>query len=307
VGMRIIGHFVLKNLFVTLYSNYNSNPQGVNIICLGESSSAGLGVDPKDSYPAQLGSMLRRKYPEVQINVFVPPHVGQNTSQMANRIDKYILRYKPDLIILMAGYNDDMSLSESHIIKFVNDTGLDALKIKAYIALNNFRVYKLIRYIWLKYMVWNKTDFQNRVLEILNTDGSYMWGGPEYEIHSNEMANFSYSFHLSHQEAFVNMWKSNMHKIIDSAKSSGVEVMLMTYHIPASFLPFEKFYAMAEREKVVLVDNENSFRPLIESGDIDNYLIDDGWHPNKEGYGIIAKNAYEAVLKSGIVGELRKP
>ena len=105
----------------------------------------------------------------------------------------------------------------------------------------------------------------------------------------------------------MNMWKSNMHKIIDSAKSSGVEVILMTYHIPASFLPAEKFYAMAEREKVVLVDNENSFRPLIESGDIDNYLIDDRWHPNKEGYGIIAKNAYEAVLKSGIVGELRKP
>ena len=105
----------------------------------------------------------------------------------------------------------------------------------------------------------------------------------------------------------MNMWKSNIHKIIESAKSSGVEVMLMTYHIPASFLPVEEFYAMSEREEVALVDNQNSFRPLIESGDIDNYLIDDGWHPNIKGYGIIARNAYQGVLKSGIAGELSKP
>jgi len=35
--------------------------------------------------------MLTEKYPEKRIHVYVPPHVGQNTSQVANRMEDYLV------------------------------------------------------------------------------------------------------------------------------------------------------------------------------------------------------------------------
>src|SRR5262249_18432542 len=59
-------------------------PGSINIVCLGESTTAGLWIRFEDSYPKQLERVLREFYRTNAINVIVPPHIGQNTSQMAN-------------------------------------------------------------------------------------------------------------------------------------------------------------------------------------------------------------------------------
>jgi hypothetical protein len=114
-ALRAAGRLYLRNLYVTSFQSLDPRPGDVNVLCLGESSTAGLGVDPAESYVGQLQALLRDFYDEPRIRTIVPPHVGQNTSQMANRIGDYLGLYTPRLVLVMAGYNNEWSLAESHV------------------------------------------------------------------------------------------------------------------------------------------------------------------------------------------------
>ena len=97
------GYFYLSRSYLAALRGLNPAKDGVNIVCLGESSTAGLWVKWEESYPMQLQDKLRKLYASEKINIMVPVHVGQNTSQMANRINQYLELYKPKLLIIMAG------------------------------------------------------------------------------------------------------------------------------------------------------------------------------------------------------------
>jgi hypothetical protein len=82
IGLRLVGFWYLANFYRELGTA--SRIQGsINIVCLGESTTAGLWVKFEDSYPKQLERVLRDFYRTNTINAIVPPHIGQNTSQMA--------------------------------------------------------------------------------------------------------------------------------------------------------------------------------------------------------------------------------
>src|SRR5215467_4016193 len=117
ISLRLVGFWYLANFYRELGAA--SRIQGsINIVCLGESTTAGLWVKFEDSYPKQLERALREFYRTNAINVLVPPHIGHNTSQMANRIHHYLERCRPRLLIVMAGANNEWVLAESNITLF---------------------------------------------------------------------------------------------------------------------------------------------------------------------------------------------
>lgn len=297
VILRIAGDLYLKKLYVHQHSYIKLPPTGINVVCLGESSTAGLWVPWRDSYPAQLQAMLREEYPKKDIHVFVPPHVGQNTSQVANRIQHYIELFKPNSIILMVGYNNEWSLAESHIGKFVNLNSFESMKIKTLILLNNLRLFKLLRYTYLKYIVKEELEYTKR-LEATK----YAWGGPE--LVRLPPKKFVYSFAASRREAFVKLWRYDVHKIISVAKKHNINVILMTYQIMPTYLPVEEFIAMAHKEDIPLVRNDKTFQALINNRTIKDYVLQrDNWHPNKKGYTLIAQNAFQIIKDNKLLNE----
>jgi len=75
------------------------------IVCVGDSLTAGLGVDEEVSYPAQLGRRLQadgRNYQVVNAGVS-----GETTSGTLSRLE-WILTMKPDIVILEIGANDGL-------------------------------------------------------------------------------------------------------------------------------------------------------------------------------------------------------
>ena len=161
--LRLVGFLYLNKLYTTYEGHYTTNSENINIVCLGESSTAGIWVKPEDTYPAQLQKILRKYYSNDAIHLIVPPHVGQNTSQVANRIDHYIDLYKPNLFILMLGYNNGWSLAESNLWKFFNQRDFDTFKLKVFIFLDQFRLFKISRYFYLKvFNVLEDKDFFKR-------------------------------------------------------------------------------------------------------------------------------------------------
>lgn len=290
LGLRGYGDFYLRRMVVHKYPHHASTPGKVNILCLGESSTAGLGVAGGDAYPLQLQGMLRARYPDKTITAIIPPHVGQNTSQVANRIDQYIQAYRPRLIIVMAGYNNEWSLAELHIGKFLKPGRWENIRIRSLIALSNLRLFKLLRYGYLRFILEEESPYMDGLAET-----GYAWGGPE--LTRFPPPRYVYKFALEHRTAFIELWREDIHQIIAAAKARDIPIMLMTYHINPSYLPVDEFVAMAAREGVPLVRNDLTFHKLREEGTLPDYLMGDRWHPTREGYALIAENALRVILE----------
>ena len=291
--LRITGDLYLNNLYVQKNA-YLRVPSKTTIICLGESSTAGLYVNRQDSYPAQLKEMLKQEYPEKDISVIVPPHVGQNTSQVSNRIKHYIDLYKPSLIVLMVGYNNEWSLAESNIGKFLKLNGMQVFKVKILVQLNKLRLFKLFRYVYLKHVKKEKSG------HVSGLEGTkYMWGGPELTRWPPKK--WVYPFARHNREAFVKLWRYDVQKIISTAKKNNVKIVLMTYHINPTYLPSKEFILMAREEGIPLVRNDLVFRYLYQRGVLKSYLLEDNWHTNKKGYRIIADNVFKTIDETNLL------
>lgn len=292
--LRVAGHLYLFKLYANNYSKVTRhNSRDVVIVCLGESSTAGLWVVWQDSYPMQLANKLKEIYNDFDIKVIVPPHVGQNTSQVANRIKHYLALYKPKLLILMVGVNNEWSLAESHIVRFIPDFSKDILKAKLLIFLDNVRVYKFLRYFYLKLTAKQDPIFRG------DKGGLSLWGHPE---HCNASPlQWVLGLATSHREAFLRLWRYDVKTIIEEAKKGKANILLMTYAAPI-YVPVEDFVSMAKENDVLLVRNDLSFKPLIDNGKTKEYFLWDNWHPNKYGYKIIAENALEYIKKYDLLG-----
>jgi len=76
----------------------NGHPGGGNIICFGDSLTAGYGAGPGLDYPAQLSKMLGREV----INLGVS---GDTTATALARLDQVLSR-QPRIVLLTLGGND---------------------------------------------------------------------------------------------------------------------------------------------------------------------------------------------------------
>ncbi len=75
------------------------------IVAMGDSLSAGLGVVPEQSYPALLERMLAEK--GLAYRVINAGISGETSSGARSRVD-WVLRLKPDIVILETGANDGL-------------------------------------------------------------------------------------------------------------------------------------------------------------------------------------------------------
>jgi acyl-CoA thioesterase-1 len=79
--------------------------QGLLIVALGDSLTEGMGVDPAATYPAQLERKLAAAgYAVTVANAGVS---GETSSGALSRVD-WVLRQKPDIVILATGGNDGL-------------------------------------------------------------------------------------------------------------------------------------------------------------------------------------------------------
>ena len=88
-------------------------PQGV-IVCMGDSLTAGYGVDESEAFPALLAEMLHRNgYRYEVINAGVS---GETSSGALARLD-WMLTLTPDIVILETGANDGLRAVDPNLTK----------------------------------------------------------------------------------------------------------------------------------------------------------------------------------------------
>lgn len=77
----------------------NAIPKGENIICFGDSLTAGTGATEGMDYPAQLAKIIGRPV----INAGIP---GDTTSQALDRLEADVLSRSPRMVLITIGGND---------------------------------------------------------------------------------------------------------------------------------------------------------------------------------------------------------
>ncbi len=284
----------------------NARPDTVNILSLGESSTFGLWCDPKDSYPKQLERKLREHYQDDRIRVVYPPHIGQNTSQMSNRIKQHIELYHPKIVILMVGAINEWACSETHISRFVD---LKSLSLKGRVkfavfrvilGLDELRLFKVMRYIYLSgvarqdprfaSLTKNENYMKYNKLSIFGHAEYALW--PPHGLTTRLMSNY--------WELLPSLWRYDVEIMIREARQNGSKVILMTY--PAAATPVPEFIAMAEKYDLPLIRNDLSFKEFLKDKTMrQEYFFHDNWHPNAKGYSIIAQSVFDAIVSGNLL------
>jgi acyl-CoA thioesterase-1 len=100
--------------------NQNMNQEEFKIVAFGDSLTAGLGVDLKDSYPSILEGILNTeeeyKNYKVSFSVINMGVSGETTNGGLDRVD-FILEQEPDLVLLGLGANDMFRMIEPSIVE----------------------------------------------------------------------------------------------------------------------------------------------------------------------------------------------
>jgi acyl-CoA thioesterase-1 len=97
------------------HAGENSQSKQYTILIMGDSISAGFGIDKQQGWVALLAEKLKQQNPHYRIiNASIS---GETTSGGANRIDNLLQQYKPNLVIIELGGNDGLRGSSIKLIK----------------------------------------------------------------------------------------------------------------------------------------------------------------------------------------------
>ena len=105
--MKKLVYFVLAGLILlagykfltSTHQDVSNGSVGEKIICFGDSLTHGTGASRGKDYPSQLSKMISRPV----INAGVP---GDTTARAMQRLERDVLAYAPDIVLVTLGGND---------------------------------------------------------------------------------------------------------------------------------------------------------------------------------------------------------
>jgi len=86
--------------------SYGPHPGTYRILCMGDSSTFGWGVESEEAYPALLQEEIHRRHPGTKVEVVNLGVCGYSSQQGKVLLEREGLRYEPDLVTLSYGSND---------------------------------------------------------------------------------------------------------------------------------------------------------------------------------------------------------
>lgn len=256
--------------------------EGYRIYCVGESTTWGIGAsDPTSkNYPRQLEGMLNQKYRGANVQCLFDQTIGQNTSEILAKLPQHMMRYRPQLIVLLVGVNNRWNMDRSNILLFSKNAAISRASLQALIFLDRFRVWKLFKSLAFSYgFPQERWDF------------FFPSSGKEREELERKKAEAG--------SLFDDLAEHDIEEMIKLCKANRIPVILCTYPMPTTIELRRIQQELALKFDTPLVDHFEFFQGLK---DPQAYLWSkDLWHPNDAGYELMAKNVYDCILKNGFI------
>ncbi|MFH0984788.1 MAG: SGNH/GDSL hydrolase family protein [Candidatus Omnitrophota bacterium] len=256
--------------------------EGYRIYCVGESTTWGVGASDRASknYPRQLEEMLNKQYPSANVQCLFDQTIGQNTSEILAKLPRHIMKYRPQLIVLLVGVNNRWNMDRSNILLFSKNTTVSRATLQVLIFLDQFRVWKLFKSLAFAYgFPKEHWDF------FVPPSGE---AREELERKKEEAGSI-----------FDDLAEHDIEEMIKLCKASHIPVILCTYPMHTTIGLRRSQQDLARQFDVPLVDHYEAFQKLQ---DPQAYLWPkDSWHPNDAGYELMAKNIYDCILRNRFV------
>ena len=273
IGFRIAG-FIKESAFK---SEIKGKKDSFVVLCLGDSTTEGLGAPKGFSYPQQLQNLLNEGVGKDKLKVINVGAGGMNSSQVLNRLNKNIASYRPDLIILLIGINDSWNMNESNIWMFDESDILNRIKLKIDLFLSKIKIYQ-----FAKLLILSRRS-------------------PELSELNEERRLFAKSFerYQEKQKQLYKLLSYNIIKIINIAKQNKIIIFVLTYQKEGTGGPRRLINQIYETVDIPIVDNQTILEAAAARGL--KVISEDNYHPNKLGYSLIAKNVYNTLIEQGII------
>jgi len=247
------------------YSTPVKTKKNFRILCLGDSSTYGLGEKLSYSYPCQLSKLLNQRSSSFEVTVISAP--GINTSQIANRYDKFLRTGPYNVVIFQAGVNDVHHFQECHIPMYTHSPHL-------WEWLSNFRLLNLI-----------KTAIIDQKISAQDIDF----------LRSEQFGVGTYLF--LDNSALYELFQHNLRKIIAISRKYNVELWVQDYHTKGWGDPQRVLSKVYSELGLEVVHQEEIF----DYGHDIRMRGKDNWHPNSYGYFVIARLIYNNMIDHGII------
>jgi lysophospholipase L1-like esterase len=248
----------------------------IRVLCLGDSNTYGLYVEPDASYPAQLETLWVERGGSPELEVLNLGYPGMNSSQIVRDVPDLLERLAPHLVILMVGVNDYWTLPVS---EEAGDTGT------VLGTLRHSRLYRLYRLLGSRFErdprpIPSEGEQRLRV-EGLELDVAWT---PNTEVDPKQV---------------VSTLQRNLRRGIEIARSRGTAIALMSYPSRDSFYSSTNHVLRwaSQQARVPLVDLARLFEPRCPELECPELLHSDG-HPNAAGYRLIAEALVEVLRES---------
>ena len=99
---------------------FGSSP--VTIVCLGDSvTGVYYHTGGRRAYPEMLELAIRKAVPQAQVKVINAGISGHTTTEGLARLDRDVLRHKPDLVTISFGLNDMTRVPEEQFVDNLTD------------------------------------------------------------------------------------------------------------------------------------------------------------------------------------------
>ncbi|MCX7798076.1 MAG: GDSL-type esterase/lipase family protein [Melioribacter sp.] len=311
---------------------------GIRIFVIGESSTAGFPYGNNVSFPMYLQRMLKKTFPDKEIEVINISMSAINSYALLDLVDE-IVEYEPDVLLIYTGHNEYYGALG---VGSTQSIGNLRWFIRAYLYLEKFRTFLLIRDI----ISWIKIKFQELFNKstIENLPGTLM-----EEVVAEQIIPYKSLLYEQGKQQF----KENIERIIKIAKSKNIKVVISElvsnlkdqkpfisvdskygradscfqkaqyyesvgnyikakeYYIKSKDLDALRFRAPEEFNDIIhsLGKKYNiAFVPLVKYFEkespnelIGNNLMLEHLHPNKDGYFLIAKAFYNTLKENKII------
>lgn len=269
------------------------------IFCVGESSTFGIGTDNPilDGYPHQLEVMLNNKF-NLKIQCFFEQTIGVNTTEMLINLPLFLKKYKPNLVIFMAGANNWWNLNKSNILLFSKNKIISKMALKSLIFLDRFRVYKLLKWIFYSLGFWKyKGEYE------------YLFSPPEEKVDeerinarlkkAGKLRNFLIKKYGPHfLDICYKIAEHDISEMIKICKANNIRAIICSYPAEAERDLALIHKRLSQKFEVPFIDNYSLFKTLPNKSE---YFSPDGWHPNAKGYKLIAENIYNFIIENKLI------
>jgi lysophospholipase L1-like esterase len=240
----------------------------LRILAIGESTTFGWGIDPKNAYPQQLEKLIRDRL-GIPVTVFNTGVPAQTSTSILRNIRYQIDQYRPQIVLCLFGTND---LNES-----LNDLGTS----RAF----GLQVPKIIAHLRLYRLACIVRDYALHA-PMVEDHGAWIFFDADQKSESGDWVM---------NPEFLDQLEDNYSDILDTIQAAGAQPVVLSYLKRSEFLE-PLFEDLGKREGVTYFQLHS---PEVErSGNFNQ----DGFHPNEEGHRIMAEEILAGLLEARLIG-----